>query len=63
MVGQHPRQADARLARRRARVHQPAHGREPSRRPHEEDGLALSFGADSLGALAADPGTGSQSLR
>jgi hypothetical protein len=39
-----------RLARRRAGVHQPAHGREPSRRRHEEHGLALSFGADSLGA-------------
>ena len=30
--------------------HQPAHGREPSRRRHEEDRLALAFGADPLGA-------------
>src|SRR5271167_2014269 len=30
--------------------HQPAHGGEPSRRRHEEDRLALAFGADPLGA-------------
>ena len=30
--------------------HQPAYDREPSRGGHEEDRLALSFGADSLGA-------------
>jgi hypothetical protein len=29
--------------------HQPAHGREPSRRRHEEDRLAFAFGADSFG--------------
>ena len=30
--------------------HQPAHGRKPSRRGHEEDRLALTFGADPPGA-------------
>jgi hypothetical protein len=29
--------------------HQPAHGREPSRRRHEENRLAFAFGADPLG--------------
>ena len=30
--------------------HQPAHGRKPSRRSHEEDRLALAVGADPLGS-------------
>ena len=44
-AGRSPQQEHCRRPR-----NQPAHGRESSRRRHEEDRLALAFGADPLGA-------------